>query len=460
VAPRTRTVTEALADFAVEAAAALPEDVAHQTKRLLVHGLAATVDAAAHPLAVDISRWAGATAENGAAALPWTSRRAPRDVAALVIACQCELLGRTETYTPTYIHPTAGAAAGALVAADGRSVGGHELLAAIAVGVETAIAISHLLLPASHGRGFAPVPLLTPVAAATSYAVASGFDRERTMHAISLALSCSSGLFENVGTLAGLFAIGSGARTGVAAAEAAGAGVSGPTTVVEGRRGLIAALVGQAAEPPDAVLDQLGSRWRLNDLSYMRFPAETVVQAPLEAVLSLARHWPAEKRRAIRSLRLAISPHAADLAAERLVSYSPLRTEQQVKGDIRFCAAAAWLRGAFGSAERAAHDDPELLRLRESMVVVGDPAVGLYAAVAEVVAANGDRMASTIEGFAGSPERPLRDDELLVELHAAALAHVGEPRASALRELAWRVGTLDNAQPLLDAIACAPGREV
>jgi 2-methylcitrate dehydratase PrpD len=451
-----QSVTEALATFALDNAAGAPPAVAHEAKRLLVHGLSATLASAAHSLGPRIDGWAGETSDTGPAGLLWTSRRGRRDVAALVIASHWELLGRSETYSPTYIHPTAGAAAGALVAADGRHVSGARFLAAIAIGVESAIAVSRMLLPAAHARGLAPVPLLTPVAAAAAYAVAAEFDREPFAHALGIALSGSAGLFENVGTLAGLYAIGAGARSGVAAAEAAAAGVSGPAAVVEGRRGLVAALIETPAEPIETVVADLGAVWRLGDLSYMRFAAETIVQAPLEATLAVAQQWPLEQRRDVASLRLVVAPRVAKLAAERYLAYTPLRTDQQVKGDVRYCAAYAWLRGSFDSAARTSLGDTDVLGLRDRIVVDGDPGLGPFAASVEAVGHDGTRGSASVAEFTGTPTRPLSDDQLLAELYAEAVSSVGTRRADVVRDVVWGVDELDDVQPLLAAISDAP----
>ena len=98
----------------------------------------------------------------------------------------------TGAHPACVIVPAALAASEAMCSA--RSVSGKELILAIALGYEIMLKIGRSMYPSSHNRGFSPTTIHGPIGAAAAVSKILGLDKERIMHAISIASLMGHGL--------------------------------------------------------------------------------------------------------------------------------------------------------------------------------------------------------------------------------------------------------------------------
>lgn len=165
---------------------------------------------------------------------------------------------------------------------------GATAVAATVAGYEAAIRIGEALGSSRLlGRGWWPTAVLGGAGAAAATARALRLDGPQTRNAISLALVQAGGLGagapeapESRNLLAAHCV-----RTGVAAAQAAARGISGPAEPLVGDRGFLSAF---GIEPaPERLLAGLGDSWKITETWLKTHPCALQAQSALDALRGL-----------------------------------------------------------------------------------------------------------------------------------------------------------------------------
>lgn len=115
----------------------------------------------------------------------------------------------------------------------------EDVITAIVAGYEVYTRIGCLAAPDLLSRGFHPHAVLARFGAAAASAKLRGFDAETTLHALAIALSHASGVTEFSSTGGSIKRVhaGIGASTGIAAADLAEIGITGPRAFLTGNKG-------------------------------------------------------------------------------------------------------------------------------------------------------------------------------------------------------------------------------
>src|SRR5437660_8175804 len=122
-------------------------------------------------------------------------------------------------------------------------------------------------------RGLHATSICGAVGAAVAVAMLQGQDEAGNASAAGIAASMGAGLLEanRTGGTVKRVHCGWAARCGVAAADLARHGLTGPPTVLEGRFGFLQAFCGDRAHP-DAVVRGLGTDWELPRVVFKPYP--------------------------------------------------------------------------------------------------------------------------------------------------------------------------------------------
>lgn len=442
--------TATLADWIHEMrSAALPSDVVHQVRRLVIDYLAAAVAGAGTEVAQGV-RAVVAQMYPGDQARIIGGGRASAAGAALANGTAAHALDIDDGYTPGSVHPSAPTLPAIFAVAADRA-DPDTLTHAIATAVEVTCRIARAGHPATRESGFHNTALAGVLGAAAGVSVVLGSDRETVASALGVAASHSGGLFEFLGSGAEVKRLhaGKAARDGLLSAHLARHGVSGPATALEGGNGYFHAFAGNRWRPAD-LLDGLGEQWALRDTYLKVYPCCRHLHGAVDATLELRATHGIDPARVteIRVDTYAVAAAHAHTRADSLID---------AQMSMPYAVAVSLLNGRLGlteftAAQRNRDDiaalasrvrigvDPELDRRypRERPARVTISRSGLPDLCREVAQPRGE------------PTRPLTDAELEAKFHVLAGPILGDRRAARVLAAAW---TFENPDTMLADLA-------
>jgi 2-methylcitrate dehydratase PrpD len=358
----------------------------------------------------------------GRASIIGEARRAPAHAAALVNGTLAHGQDYDDTHTESVTHPSACVVPAALAAAEARGASGRDALLAMAAGFEAMI---RLALPARnqfHLHGFHTTSITGTFAAALIAALLGKLDDARAKDALGIAGSFTSGLLECVPAGAGAKRLHAGwaAMSGLIASDFAGRGLTGPSTVLEGKLGVYNSFVrGEPIELAE-VLDGFGAEWTLLDTRPKLYPCCHYLQAFIDC----ARRLRAERGVAsgeIRSVRCRVAAGSVNMICEPWSVKQVPRDAYEAKFSLPFAVAIGLHDGHAGPAdftvERARRPAIAALMARVSYEV--DPAYTVkdMPGDVEVELADGRRERAVLPRVRGDRSAPIGRDELLAKFH-------------------------------------------
>ncbi len=143
---------------------------------------------------------------------------------------------------PSWAHPGACIIPAALAAAEAKHVTGRELITGIVAGYEVGCRVDSAVYPGLRDRGFHATGVVGTISAVAAAGKILGLSEEELVNAFGLAGIQAAGLDEwlSAGDMSKRLHAGKAAMNGVLAALLAKEGYTGPSTVFEGKYGLLA----------------------------------------------------------------------------------------------------------------------------------------------------------------------------------------------------------------------------
>ncbi len=314
-----------------------------------------------------------------------------------------------DIHRPTTCHVTPEVVSAALVAAEQVHASGAEFLAAVAVGLEVTTRVGlGLDRAAFRSRGWHMPGVTGPFGAAAAVGRLLGLDAERQNHAFGLAGSQSAGTYAHLGTPTMKFQQARGALSGYLAARLAAEGFTASSDMLAHPEGGLYAAYSGGGDPA-AVLDGLGSRWELEQISQRAWPVAVHLIPVVTGLLDLVADGcpPADE---IREVRVDVSPQAFEMHA-RVPWDEPFRARLSTRyvtaavlGD-RVCGLAQFTAGRIA--------DPALAEFaRRRVRVEPDPGIRNGTARIRVTDGAGPAGEVMVEVARGEPARPLSRSDL------------------------------------------------
>ena len=306
-------LTARLAEFAIRTPyEAFPAAVVEGVKRSQLDTLGVMIGGVAVDDAPRIlARCAEETGARGPCTLIAQGRRASAPYAALVNGTAGDVIGFSDVVAETMNHPSTSICAAVWALAEMSEATGREVLAAHAVGLETAEKIGHGVRPGFHRKGWEPRGLQNTFGAAAACARLLGLDAERTANAFGICGAEASGMRAVKGTMSKAYIAGMAARNGVEAALLARLGYTGPTNVFEAKDGVLQTF-GEGASG-SGIAERLGNPWEYVEpgVTYKMYPLCTCTHTGIEAALALKRAHGFTAGE-VASITCATTPGAAD----------------------------------------------------------------------------------------------------------------------------------------------------
>ncbi len=219
--------------------------------------------------------------------------------AALLNGSFIHALEYDDTHMASIVHGSAVLVPTALAATEQHQLALGDLIRLVTIGWEVLIRVGLAAPGAFQKRGFQVTSVGGALVSAWMASLAAGASRDELISAQGIAGSQASGIFEFLSEGATVKAMHPGwaAHSGVMAAQLAAAGMTGPSTVFEGRFGLYTTYTDDhgAGDVLRHELNSLGQDWMLRDAAFKLFPCCHYIHPFLEGVLQLAVQQPSLK---------------------------------------------------------------------------------------------------------------------------------------------------------------------
>lgn len=196
--------------------------------------------------------------------------------AALVNGGLIHSLEFDDTHTGSIVHGSAVLAATALAMGQATGASTTATIHAYLLGYEVMIRMGLAAPGAFQQKGFQITSVAGPLVAALIACDLTGSDEDTRVHAVGIALSQASGVFEFLTNGSSVKSLHPGwaAHGGILAARLAAAGLTGPETAIEGARGLFSVFAGEteAAKSFSQLMGDFGQRWHMPDVAFKFVP--------------------------------------------------------------------------------------------------------------------------------------------------------------------------------------------
>jgi len=340
-----------------------------------------------------------------------------------------------DTHPASIVHGSSVLAATALAAAEGAGASSDALLLAYIKGWEVLIRMGLAAPGKFQAQGFQITSVGGTLAAAIVAADLFGFDEEQTVHAVGIALSQSSGVFEfltNGSTVKSLHA-GWAAHGGVTAATLAAAGLTGPATAFEGKFGLFrrfAADEGAAARFSDSI-ETIGAAWHLPQAAFKFYPCCHYIHPFIEALDIALRGNP---DRHIQTILCEVPPGATALISDPWERKLAPQSGHEARYSLPIALAARLVEGRVTPASFA--DAPGLDVVAKARCISAREMRDAdfpdrFEARIHVTFADGATREIYVDDVFGGPRRPASREAILNKFRAnvAALGEEQDVRA-------------------------------
>lgn len=255
---------------------------------------------------------------DGPVSLLTGGRSASAADAALVNGGLIHSLEFDDTHTASIVHGSAVLAPAALAVAQSCGANPERAFGAYLIGYEMLIRIGLASKGGFQSNGFQVTSVAGTLIAALIASDLMEASEDQRVNAVGIALSQASGVFEFLSNGSSVKSLHPGwaAHAGIMAARLATCGMTGPETAIEGGRGLFCAFARDdaAAGRLQALLADLGARWRMADVAFKFLPCCHYLHPFVEAAGEIARDIP--DAGAIGEMVLRIAPGAAPIVCE------------------------------------------------------------------------------------------------------------------------------------------------
>jgi 2-methylcitrate dehydratase PrpD len=342
------------------------------------------------------------------------------------------------------------AVTGPLAVAESRNRPGRDLTLAIVIGYE----VMGRVFAATFRREEGPIPFYVPsvygtLGSAAGCARVLGLSPQHTTCALGLAAAFTGGTFQGHEEGAWQRSLNGGmaGERGVTAALLAQTGFKATELGLEGVQGF-AQMYTRGHLDPSALLDGLGSSFIIMNRWVKRYPMNTTLHAPVEALLTIMRdndldHTDIEE---IDAAWQRVEPFLAKHQVSTVVS---------AQASLPFALAVAAVRGKVGVDEFTEETvaDPVIQSMIPRTVVHQDS--DLYAKVTNsmpgrvtVRTKDGRELTDEVLYPKGNPSNPLTEDEFKEKFMDMAVRVLGDVQADELYQRARELDRIDDVSGL------------
>ena len=379
--------------------------------------------------------------------------KVPAQSAALVNGVMARALDFCDALAPG-AHVGSSVVPAALAAAElAGGCSGKEFLTALAIGTEVA---ARMNLTESTYDGFDPTGVCVVFASTVAAARLLRLNQGQTWNALALAFNKCGGSFQsNVdGSLAVRVIQGWVAETGLACAQFASRGITGPKNFLEGVYGYFH-LFGRDRIAPETVVSGLGSRFELHKVLFKKYPSCGLTLGSTDVMLSLAQEYDIDAGK-IDRIEVTVPPYTYKLVGHPFQVGSNPKVNAQFS--IAYCVANVLVRrcSKLPHFEEPSIKDPQVLELAKKVRIISDLAMEarghtpLDMRVFTIDGKTYERKIDIAPGFPGNPLNKKDHEQRLRDCVAFARKPLQKEKVNGI------VSAVDSFEKMEDARALIP----
>lgn len=445
-------LSETIASFALKQGP-FPPEVVNEAKKLIIDQLTSQISSSAFQWSVAYLDAIKSLGSGDGATVVYFGDRLPLDQAVFVNST----LGHGAEYDDTQLqssnHSGAVIVPPVLAIGENLRLSGKAVLEAMIVGLEVSIRVGEATVPHMFNRGHHVPPAAGPFGSAMAVARLSGFDHETSVNALAIAGSHAGGHLEytNTGGSVKRCHCAIAAVGGLRAANMANHGITGPISVIEGKRGFLASFAGEY--DTTRITNRLGSDFRLMETSYKMVASPYSAQGCLQAFdeVITENRLTAED---IEDIEIVSSPFTIKNVGIVVEPTGIL----EAHFSTAFGCAVRLLRGGNRVYDYKSGDlkDPRFLEIARRVKFTPDPEMeaerikfNSRPAKAIVTTKDGKRLEKYVQFCRGTPQSPATPEQMTEKYMDAVVPRLGESRAAQIAELVWKLDTLDDIGALV-----------
>ncbi|MGE3962404.1 MAG: MmgE/PrpD family protein [Dehalococcoidia bacterium] len=425
--------TAALAAFVAHAA--VPDAVRGVTRRYVLDWLGSAIGGSTMQPPTIVREVIEELGGREQATVFGSAARTSAPLAALANAAASHVLEMDDLDRGSVYHPAAPTVAAALALGESEGIDGDTFLDAVAVGYEVGIRVGEAL-GETHYDHWHTTGTAGTLGAAAAAARLLGLDERATRDALGSAGTMTAGLWEFLadGAMSKQLHPGKAAHDGILAALLARRGFTGASKILEGPKGLLAAMTDDAR--PERLTDGLSieqPHWRVEGVSFKVHASCRHTHPAVDAALALRARdgfdLAAVDRIHVRVYRAALG----------LLEGVEPTTPYAAKFSLPFCVAAALRFGELGltrfTDETVA--DAETLALADRITFAPDEELSaLYPArwpsILEATLASGQTLVERVDQPRGDPDTGVTNEDLVTKFVMLTGGQVEPDRAREL----------------------------
>jgi 2-methylcitrate dehydratase len=451
------TVAEDIARWVVELRyEELPADVIARAKRVLLDTLGCALGAiGAEPVRV-AQRVVALQGGNPQATIVGIGRKASCDQAAFLNAMALRYFDYNDYVALGRPNHASINVAAALAVAEMEGLTGKDLLLGLIAGYEVEVRLRDAIATKERREGWDDTSIEAQYATAATAGKLLRLDQGKLANALAIAGSNANTLAEVRRGAELTPAKGSAepmaARNGVFAALLAGAGLTYPLTIFEGKYGFAKVVSGKLDE---AMLRKRSGEFQILKSCIKLWPSVGTAQAPIAAALEIRKRQP--RAAEIATITVALS----DFGYKQQVAFpTEINTREHADHSVPYTVARALLDGdvRVDDFEERRFRDPRALTLVRKLALRPDASLSdeNLGANLEVVSRDGSVLSANVPIPPGNMLNPAGDNELTRKFLALAEGVLGRERAQRAIEAILAVDTMPDLGTLLNALA--PGK--
>jgi 2-methylcitrate dehydratase PrpD len=458
--PLLPNATRALAIFAaVTPDRAIPADVIERVKLSFLDGLGVCLRGTTFPWTQMVREVVQAEGGNAVASLWGTGARTSLTNAVLFNGTAGHAFEMDDIHKESIIHPNSlGVPVALALAQADAAITGRDIVTALTLGYEVGLRIGNAATTALFLNGFHPQGTTGTFVAAATAGRLLRLDADKMQHALGIAGSLGAGLMAaQEGAMVKRLHAGRAAQSGMLAALLAQRGFTGIADIVEaGYGGFLSSL---ARTPnPARLLDGLGGDWEAGKVGFKMYPNVTSIHAALDGLRAILAEDDVTAAQ-IDEIRVGCGHMTFVHTAW---DYRPVGTTAAQMNMYYGLSVMAQRRNV--TAADYAEDtiaDRDILAFMPRIKIAVDPEIESrgpafrHAARVAVATSDGQTFARDVWHRRGSPENPVRRQEVEEKFAANVSGLLAADAAARLQSLAAELDALPDASEIV-AIMAAP----